>query len=239
MSSRYTYSHGALIHFNVVQSLVSLILVISPLYAFSQTIEQKMLDIGLVRVRDYAPKVMVDLKYNSTDNFVGVDMYGGLNDAYLRPHMAERLRKAQVILEREYSPDYRIIIYDAARPLSAQRRMYDLVKGTPLKVYVASPHRGGRHNYGVAVDLSIWDLSQGEPLDMGGDFDQFDAVSHVGQEDRLVRTGKISAAAQKNRQMLYSVMRRVGLVPYRREWWHYEQPESMSEVRRQYPLLDF
>ena len=34
-------------------------------------------------------------------------------------------------------------------------------------------------------------------------------------------------------------MRRAGLVPYRREWWHYEEPMAMSEVRTRYKLLDF
>ncbi|MBP6331047.1 MAG: peptidase M15, partial [Alistipes sp.] len=36
-----------------------------------------------------------------------------------------------------------------------------------------------------------------------------------------------------------SVMREAGLVPYRREWWHYEEPMAMSEVRTRYKLLDF
>ncbi|WP_418669828.1 M15 family metallopeptidase, partial [Alistipes finegoldii] len=51
--------------------------------------------------------------------------------------------------------------------------------------------------------------------------------------------GRISAEACRNRQLLGSVMREAGLVPYRREWWHYEEPMAMSEVRTRYKLLDF
>ena len=47
------------------------------------------------------------------------------------------------------------------------------------------------------------------------------------------------AHTRRNRQLLGSVMREAGLVPYRREWWHYEEPMAMSEIRIRYKLLDF
>lgn len=205
----------------------------------AQDIAEKMKALGLVRVQDIVPTIRVDLKYNSTDNFVGVNMYQGLADAYLQPHMVQKLQQAQQYLQKHYSAAYRLVIYDAARPLSAQRTMYQQVQGTPNKVYVASPKRGGRHNYGVAVDLSIWNDSIQQALDMGSGFDVFGPVSHVGNEAELVRQKKITPQAKRNRQMLYTVMRKVGLVPYRREWWHYEEPEPMSVVRKKYPLLNF
>ena len=43
----------------------------------------------------------------------------------------------------------------------------------------------------------------------------------------------------RNRELLRSVMREAGLVPYRREWWHYEEPMPMPEVRKRFRLLDF
>jgi D-alanyl-D-alanine dipeptidase len=35
------------------------------------------------------------------------------------------------------------------------------------------------------------------------------------------------------------VMLEAGLVPYRREWWHFEELMSMSDTRNTYRLLDF
>ena len=116
--------------------------------------------------------------------------------------------------------------------------MYTLVKGTSKAVYVANGNRGGKHNYGVAVDLTIVDRD-GKPLDMGTPVDHFGRAAHVGQEERLATDGLISREAVRNRRLLRRIMKSVGLVPYRREWWHYELPESMSHTRSHYRLLDF
>ena len=141
-------------------------------------------------------------------------------------------------LLRERRPGWRLLVCDAARPVSVQRQMYELVKGTPNQVYVADGTRGGRHNYGVAVDVTLLDET-GAPVDMGTPVDFFGDEAHTGDEPALAAEGRISAEACRNRQLLGSVMREAGLVPYRREWWHYEEPMAMSEVRTRYKLLDF
>ena len=74
---------------------------------------------------------------------------------------------------------------------------------------------------------------------MGTPFDYFGDAAHVGNEDQLVNAGIISSEARQNRQLLYQIMKKAGLIPYRREWWHYEEPIPMSEVRKKYLLLDF
>ncbi|WP_289760854.1 hypothetical protein [uncultured Duncaniella sp.] len=64
-------------------------------------------------------------------------------------------------------PGYRLLVKDAARPMSVQRRMFNAVKGTSKANYVANPAKGGGlHNYGLAVDVTIED-AQGNELDMG------------------------------------------------------------------------
>lgn len=192
---------------------------------------------GLVDVRTLNQDILVDLRYSTENNFVGIDMYGDLQKAYLERGFAQRVASAQSELSR-VRPGYRLIIYDAARPMSTQRRMYELVEGTPLSVYVAPAKRGGRHNYGVAVDLSIVD-DKGNTLDMGSDFDHFGETSHMDKTDSLYKQGKISAQVVQNRQLLTEVMRHAGLHPYVREWWHYQEFISMSEVRKRYKRLDF
>lgn len=209
----------------------------------------------LVDIHDIAPDILVELKYSTEDNFVGMDMYGVLEKAYFEKNFADRVVDAQKILKRRNS-NYTLLIYDAARPISVQHTMYKCVKGTNLERFVANGTRGGRHNYGVAVDLTIA-TNDGTPLDMGAEFDDFtDAASVKGSPDTsdastrtievyreyvqgLVSRGIIGYEAAQNRILLLEVMLEAGLYPYRREWWHYEDIMSMNTVRAKYKLLDF
>ena len=168
---------------------------------------------------------------------MGRDVYGDLETAYLLPHFAAKVIRAQQLL-RTRRPGWRLLVCDAARPISVQRLMYSLVEGTPNQVYVANGDRGGRHNYGAAVDVTLLDAT-GREADMGTPVDFFGEEAHTGNEAALVTAGKITAEAVRNRELLKTVMREVGLVPYRREWWHYEEPMPMSEVRERFKLLDF
>lgn len=216
---------------------------------------RKMQEYGLVDIQSLDDEILIDLKYSSTDNFVGVDMYGELNEAYLEAEFASKVVRAQKILKQRH-PQYTLLIYDAARPISVQRAMRRIVEGTPFEGFVADGTRGGRHNYGVAVDLTIVTLD-GTPLDMGAGFDDFtDAASVKGTPDNsdpttrtvevyrkyinsLYDQGLISRVAAQNRILLIEVMHAAGLYPYRREWWHFEEIISITATRDKYQLLDF
>jgi D-alanyl-D-alanine dipeptidase len=219
--------------------------------------DAKMREYNLVDIKtlEGAEDIVVMLKYSTTDNFVGQDMYGELESAYFTPDFAKKVIKAQQILQK-YNPDYTLLIYDAARPISVQRHMRSLVEGTALQDFVADGTKGGRHNYGVAVDLTITP-HVGEPLDMGAGFDEFSEAAAVkGTSDTndsanrnlevytkyvndLVKRGLISVEAAENRLLLIKVMLEAGLYPYRREWWHYEELIPMSETRKNRKLLNF
>ena len=227
--------------------------------AFAQSVDfdAKMREYKLVDIQtmEGAEDIIVELKYSTTDNFVGKDMYRDLEKAYLTPDFARKVIRAQQIL-RKRNPQLTLMIYDAARPISVQRYMRKLVEGTKFQDFVADGSKGGRHNYGVAVDLTIA-TNQGIPLDMGAGFDDFtDAAAVKGTSDTndqanrnlkvyreyvygLVKRGLITQEAANNRMLLIEVMVEVGLYPYRREWWHYEELTPMSEVRQTRRLLNF
>lgn len=192
---------------------------------------------GMVDIQQVAPDIRVELKYATKDNFIGANMYGQLRRAYLHPNLAKSLARAQQVLTKE-RPGYRFLIYDAARPQSVQRRMYQAVASTPKKIYVAAPERGGRHNYGVAVDLTIVDAS-GKPLDMGSPFDHFGEEAHLGNEEARVRVGIFNKEVPANRSLMRRLLGAEGLRPYDKEWWHYQEQMPMSEVRKRYQLLAF
>ena len=211
--------------------------------------DKKMKEYGLVDVQTLDKEIEVELKYATEDNFVGENMYGSLTTAYLLPHFARKVVEAQRILRGRH-PEYSLRIYDAARPISVQRRMRSIVEGTPLQIYVADGKRGGRHNFGVAVDLTIVD-DNGRPLDMGAGFDHFGKEAWVGNDndvtlaaykayvERLRAEGLISAKAAANRTLLLEIMDAVGLRPYVKEWWHFQERISMTATRERYKLLDF
>ena len=220
-----------------------------------EKLDAKMQEYNLVDVTTLDSNIIVDLKYSTTDNFVGVDMYGDLERAYFVRDFAVKVAKAQRILQEQY-PQYTLLIYDAARPISVQRAMRRTVEGTPYESFVADGTRGGRHNYGVAVDLTIATLD-GKPLDMGAGFDDFsEAASVKGTADSadpatrtmtvyrnyimgMVERGVISLEAANNRLLLIEIMHKAGLYPYRREWWHFEEVISIYTTRERYKLLDF
>ena len=199
--------------------------------------------------------ILVELKYSTEDNFVGEDMYGELNRAYLEASFAKRVVQAHLYLKNIH-PEYRLLIYDAARPISVQRYMRSVVEGTEFESFVADGSKGGRHNYGVAVDLTIA-TADGTPLDMGAPFDDFSDIAAVkgtpdnsdpttrtlaiyrAYAEEQVRKGTLTKEAANNRLLLIEVMASANLVPYRREWWHFEELRSMSETRTKYKLLDF
>ena len=219
--------------------------------------DTKMQEYNLVDVTtlEGGENILVELKYSSTDNFVGEDMYGELNRAYLEISFAQRVVQAAQYLERHH-PNYRLLIYDAARPISVQRYMRSVVDGTEFESFVADGSKGGRHNYGVAVDLTIA-TANGTPLDMGAPFDDFSDIAAVkgtpdnsdpttrtlavyrAYAEEQVRKGTLTKEAANNRLLLIEVMASADLVPYRREWWHFEELMSMSETRTKYRLLDF
>ncbi len=205
--------------------------------ASAQRFDSLMRANGMVDIQQVAPDIRVDLKYATKDNFIGANMYGQLRRAYLHPNLAKALARAQQALTKEH-PGYRFLIYDAARPQSVQRRMYQAVAGTPKKIYVAAPERGGRHNYGVAVDLTIVDAS-GKPLDMGSSFDHFGEEAHLGNEEARVRAGIFNKEVPANRSLMRRLLGAEGLRPYDKEWWHYQEQMPMSEVRKRYQLLAF
>ena len=211
--------------------------------------EALMLKAGLVDVQTLDEDIEVLLMYATDDNFIGQNMYGTLRKAYFRPHFAKKIAEAQRLL-RKHHPDYSLLIYDAARPISVQRRMRKAVEGTPLTAYVADGARGGRHNYGVAVDLTIID-GNGQILDMGAPFDHFGPEAWIGTDKNTTlesyktyveqqrKSGVISDEAARNRTLLLEIMDAVGLRPYAKEWWHYQERVSMPRTREIYPLLNF
>lgn len=190
---------------------------------------------GFVNVQTSDPSIFVSLMYARADNFTGTVLYDDLREAYLHPEAMRALRKAQWRL-KQLRPDLSLKVYDAARPMSIQQKMWDKVKHTPQYFYVSNPaHGGGLHNYGLAVDLTLCTL-RGDTIDMGTRIDHMGEAAHIDREDQLVARRLISRQARSNRQLLREVMRYAGFRPLRTEWWHFNF-RTRAQARKSYQVI--
>ena len=190
---------------------------------------------GMVDIHTRDKTIPVSLMYARADNFTGQVLYTDLTRAYLHPKAAAALAKAQRRL-KQLRPDLSLKVYDAARPMSIQQRMWDKVKNTKKYFYVSNPARGGGlHNYGMAVDITLCD-ARGDTLDMGTKIDYMGPAAHIDREDALVKSGRISRRALENRRLLREVMRYAGFKPLRTEWWHFNLI-SRATARKYYKVI--
>ena len=203
----------------------------------ARTLSGRLEERGFVAVNRMDTTIKVRLMYATPDNFTEVTLYDDICDAYLHPDAAKALLKAQEELHKLF-PSYNLLVKDAARPMSVQRRMFLAVQGTPKANYVANPSKGGGlHNYGLAVDITIVD-ENGNELAMGTPIDHLGSEANIDKEERMVRNGVISETERQNRLLLRRVMTAAGFKPLRTEWWHFNFV-SKRQAQAAYKLLDF
>ena len=191
---------------------------------------------GLVDLRSVDPTIQVSLMYGRADNFTGQILYTELHTAYLLPSTAAALKRAQTELKRLH-PDLSLKVYDAARPMSVQQKMFNVVAGTPKSIYVSNPaNGGGLHNYGLAVDITLCNAATGDTIPMGTKIDYMGRLSHVNLEQEFLRQKRISPAAVANRRLLRRVMAVGGFKVLRTEWWHFNF-KTRAQAKAHYKLI--
>lgn len=201
------------------------------------TLEESLIAQGLVKVQDIDSSIVVHLRYSTSNNFVGVDVYGDFDEAYMQLDPARMLAQANQYLKK-INPDYSLYIYDAVRPRSVQQILWDTLD-MPLEQkpkYVADPQEGSIHNYGAAVDLTIAGVD-GQPIDMGTDFDYFGVLAYPVREEEMLETGKLTEAQVANRRLLRDVMTRAGFSTITSEWWHFNAM-SRAEADQRYGIVE-
>jgi D-alanyl-D-alanine dipeptidase len=170
---------------------------------------------GLVDVRTAVPDAIVDLRYATTDNFVGQQFYPADARCLVHESMAAGLASAAAALR----PD-RLVFWDCYRPHEVQVRMFEAV---PNPNWVARPGTSARsHEAGRSVDVTI------AGIDMGTGFDDFSPRSLA------YATDGVTPAEQANRARLRQAMQAGGLTVYSGEWWHFDGPGA-ADPR---PFLD-
>lgn len=161
---------------------------------------------------------IMDMAYADTANFTHRQIYDCAR-CLLRPEAATALRHAA---KEALAAGYRIVIYDAYRPLPCQRKLYTMM---PDKRYVADPAKGSMHNRGLAADVTLAG-PDGKALDMGCGFDDFSAKA-------AYHYPGLNVLQRRNRLLLRELMMRAGFTPYDGEWWHF------NYNHKSYPLSNY
>ncbi|XHS79564.1 M15 family metallopeptidase [Burkholderiaceae bacterium UC74_6] len=180
------------------------------------------------------PGVSVDLRYATPDNFVGRDVYGGIDCNYLRREAGDALEKAAAWIA-SHRPGYSLLVLDALRPQRVQELLWNELAGTPLTMYLANPERGSIHSFGMAVDVTVLD-PQGREVDMGTGFDEMTLASHPEYEVELMSQGQLTAQHLVERGWLRAAMREAGFHGISTEWWHFDFGDRVM-VRRDLPRV--
>ena len=171
-----------------------------------QTVEEPA-DTDFVKITDYIPDIVIDLKYATTDNFTGTVIYD-FEDAYLRYGTVKKLAVAQ---EKFKSMGYYIKIWDAYRPFAAQEKLWQVC---PNPRYVANPANGMKaHNLGGTIDMTLVTFDRNE-VEMPTAFDDFSLRADRDYSD-------VSETAAGNARMMEGVMTECGFRGYAGEWWDY------------------
>ncbi len=182
---------------------------------------------GFVVLDEVVPAAQIDAKYFYNDNFTGSNVNGyNANRVVGTKEMAAALVNAAAIAMQK---GLGLRFWDGYRPTRAvccfmewvtlpedektkQEHYPNITKAQMIPLGYISKKSG--HSRGSTIDLSLYKISTGELLDMGGCFDLMDVLSHHNAIG-------ISRTAAANRLLLRNIMMESGFIPYEKEWWHY------------------
>ncbi|MBX6330944.1 MAG: serine hydrolase [Gemmatimonadaceae bacterium] len=164
----------------------------------------------LVELVTLDSSIHLDIRYASSNNFMGTPMYQEAR-AFLQRPAAEAVVRANQWL---HARGYGLLIHDAYRPWYVTKMFWD---ATPADkhIFVADPSEGSRHNRGCAVDLTLYELATGKPVTMTGGYDEM--------TDRSYPDYPGGTSLQRwHRALLRQAMEMQGFTVYEAEWWHFD-----------------
>ena len=177
----------------------------------------------LVELTTIDPTIRLDLRYATPDNLTGHPLYSESRGFLQRP-VAKALVRAHRRLARQ---GYGIVVWDAYRPWSVTKQLWDAAPPEKQKPeFVADPRVGSKHNRGCAVDVTLFDRRTGKEAWMPSGYDEFTdraRADYAGGD----------AGSRRLRDLLRRAMEEEGFTVNDAEWWHYNHKSC-----RDYRILD-
>jgi zinc D-Ala-D-Ala dipeptidase len=175
----------------------------------------------LVELAPLDASIHLDIRYATSNDFLGTPVYSQAR-AFLQRPAAEALLRVQQKLK---PLGYGLLIHDAYRPWYVTKIFWD---ATPPegKIFVADPAQGSRHNRGCAVDLALYHLASGKPIEMPGIYDEMSPRSFPDYPGG-------TSLQRWHRDLLRRAMESEGFTVYEAEWWHFDYKDW-----KEYPILN-
>lgn len=164
----------------------------------------------LAEVTTLDSTIRLEIRYATDNNFLGVKLYDEARVFMQRP-AAEALVRANRNAKRV---GYGLLIHDAYRPWYVTKIFWE---ATPpdKRWLVADPTQGSRHNRGIAVDITLYDLESKKPVEMPSTYDE--------STERARFTYPGGTALQRyHRSLLRRVLEHEGFAVNPLEWWHFD-----------------
>jgi D-alanyl-D-alanine dipeptidase len=154
--------------------------------------------------------IKLDIRYATTDNFVGRVVYPEAR-AFLQRPAAEAVIRVHKLLKKQ---GLGLVIYDGYRPWGITKLFWEVVSDDQRK-YVADPAKGSKHNRGCAVDLGIFDIETGKAIPMPSDYDEFTERASPDYQGG-------TELERANRDKLRKLMEAENFSVNPNEWWHFD-----------------
>ena len=185
------------------------------------TIEKQLIS-NLINIQALSDEFVIDIKYATENNFTGKKIYTA-PFCCMQMSTAKKLIAANKELLKR---GMRIKIWDAYRPLSAQKLLWEI---TPIVGFVANPYEGGSiHNCGFAVDVTLVDMN-GRGIEMPSEYDDFSCRASR-------KSNVMTIAASENLSILTGVMVKHGFRTIDTEWWHYDDEDLKERIPLDIPF---
>lgn len=168
------------------------------------------LNTDLVELRKLDSTIRLEVRYATTNNFLGAKFYTQAR-AFMQRPAAEALVRAHRKLKQQ---GYGLLIHDAYRPWYVTKVFWDSFP-EDKKLFVADPARGSRHNRGCAVDLTLYHLRTGRPVEMVATYDETTDRAHSDYPGG-------TSLQRWHRDLLRKAMDAEGFTIYAAEWWHFD-----------------
>ncbi len=175
----------------------------------------------LIDLTSLDSSVHLDIRYATANDFLSTPVYTQAR-AFLQRPAADALLRALLRLK---PLGYALLVHDAYRPWYVTKIFWD---ATPLegKIFVADPAQGSRHNRGCAVDLTLYELRTGKPVQMPGTYDEMSPRSFPDYPGG-------TSLQRWHRDLLRWAMESEGFTVYEHEWWHFDYKDW-----HEYPILN-
>lgn len=173
----------------------------------------------LVELTSLDPTIKLEIRYATTNNFLGTRFYSQAR-AFMQRPAAEAVARAHRLLK---PLGYGLLIHDAYRPWYVTKMFWDATP-SDKRWLVANPAEGSKHNRGAAVDLTLFELGTGKPVEMPSTYDE--------STDRAYANYPGGTGLQRwHRALLRRVMESQGFAVNPTEWWHFDYKDW-----QQYPI---